>query len=406
MKGGCHVVCLLFYGKSKDACENLEAEAVHNTPIYDPHFRQPNNRHLRLLYVCSLIYHEAGPVLRTHVSLTHDRQIEVFLRQTHPAQLRAILTADVVNDGRFVVQVLTSHHPFTRLHLALQKLESLKHLRVFEYRQRQSVARTQAMTLQLAFKTTLLPNAIPPNLTTYELHLRPAPAARFALSEQPYTPHMQNLRISLSSWKPESVSLPALRHLTLDNVIVNQFGPMTWRPLDYFFLDCQLESFTYLHNKPAFELNDRHIMSLAETSLGSQLRKLVLIGCDGLTTPTIRCCVALLDKLEYFALSLITNVTTEDLQPEFLYALPPQLRVLKIAVTNAQYSEPLLDQEAQLRDAFEQILLQRSHSPVALFISMRDELLVDSGVGKRWVDVAAERNISLQIGPWDKEEGV
>lgn len=100
--------------------------------------RQPSNAHLRVLRICRVVHHEARDLFRTYISLSHERQINAFIRYADDHDCSYIERADVANDGRFFQsnegkpQLAT---PVSNLHIALRHLRSLKQLRVFECRQ-------------------------------------------------------------------------------------------------------------------------------------------------------------------------------------------------------------------------------------------------------------------------------
>lgn len=61
---------------------------------------QPSNNHIRMLYTCRQITHEARPIISRYVSLRHERQINAFILRTDDSLAAQVLWADVANDGR------------------------------------------------------------------------------------------------------------------------------------------------------------------------------------------------------------------------------------------------------------------------------------------------------------------
>lgn len=97
--------------------------------------RQPSNAHLRVLGLCRAIRYEAALILRQYISLSHELQINVFIRFADNHDCSHIQWADVANDGRFFrSDGADQGTPVSNLHIALRCLPNLKHLRVFECR--------------------------------------------------------------------------------------------------------------------------------------------------------------------------------------------------------------------------------------------------------------------------------
>jgi len=363
---------------------------------------QPSNQHIRVLRACRQINAEAAPIFRRYVSLLHERQIHAFLASDYHSWRAQVIWADVANDGRFVHNSSNPHDgrlPLSQLHLALAGLPSLKYLRVFECRQGHPISlhwlKSTRFTIQ--FEDAMFPSGNLHKLLSYELFL--SAGARVHVFSQVPAGSLEILRLSGDCLlPPEPPNTPALRHLTLNGVTGNYFDRHT---LDQCFHDANLETFCYsLVVRTGFEIRDRHLETLV-AGPGRNLRKLVLLNSNRLTSSSIADALSRLQRLEYFALSL---TTVEELRTDFLVKLPVTLKVLKFSIMNAWYAAPLIAEEQMLCDTIERVFLFMQPPLHLIAVHFRARLMEEDGRGARWEEIARQQGVKLCIGPWESEE--
>ncbi|KAI0319379.1 hypothetical protein OF83DRAFT_1055117 [Amylostereum chailletii] len=389
-------------------------EHVH---LSHPTHPQPDNRHLRYLRVCKLLSAEAGPLFRSYISLRHEYQISSFLRHADSYDCAAITHADVANDGRARSRSQismsrpaissqfeqTKATPISNLYLALQKMPALHSLRVFNCRQGVPAPDLSGLkvssSLRLAFEGAMFPDpALKVQLQAYQLLLDPT--TRLSLFDKVIPTHIRTLRLSGDCQLPNYSDVPALRHLFVHAFTGTHFDR---RPLHETFTGCQLESFVYsMGNKLGFEMRDSHLQSLA-TYIGSNLRKLVLLGCSRLTGPALFDLFVDMHQLQYLAIDLVTvNASNYD----FIRVLSDTVSTFKLEVTNAAFAAPLIHEERSLCDAIEACLLWRQPPPDLLCLYFRDRILREDNRSHRWKMLAAEQKIRLQLGSWKNVEDI
>ncbi|KAL4242152.1 hypothetical protein ABKN59_001867 [Abortiporus biennis] len=367
---------------------------------------QPSNEHFRLLRVCHQIRREAADVLHRYVSLHHERQILAFSKNP-PSWLSKVTHADVANDGRFLHTSVDSDelqkYPLSQLHLALAKLPSLTHLRIFECRQGLPISLhgLKSLRFSIQFEDAMFPpnsTSTNPHLSSYELFLRTGPTIYVFNSNLP-TQSINTLRLSGECHLArKTLDVPALQHLALDGVTGNYFDRHTF---DECFPNSSLRSFRYnLGIRTGFEIRNKHLESLVNGP-GRRLNTLVLLGCHRLSSSAIAQCLRDLTELRYFALSLIT---VEEMQSNFLACLPTSVSILKLHVTNAWYAVPLLDEERMLCDTIEHDLLVRNPPLQSMRLNIRSQLTILDGRQKKWEQMALGQRLDIHFGPWEKDE--
>jgi hypothetical protein len=133
------------------------------------------------------------------------------------------------------------------------------------------------------------------------------------------------------------------------------------RGLDDCFPESHLDSFVYVQgHRYGFEIRDHHLETLI-AGLGSRLRKLILLGSSRLTSSVITSCLQILPTLEYFAISIIA---VHEWRSNFSLALPQTVSVLKIQITQDQYSVP------PIADDLETGIMCRPPLPEAMYINI------------------------------------
>jgi hypothetical protein len=237
-----------------------------------------------------------------------------------------------------------------------------------------------------------------PELMSYELMLDPV--TRVIPFMVVPAKSIRTLRLSGDCRLYRKAGMPSLSHLTIHGVTSQYFDQES---LDDCFPESHLDSFVYAQgHRYGFEIRDRHLESLV-AGPGSRLRKLVLLGCSRLTSSVITACLQNLPTLEYFAVSI---VTVNEMRNNFVLALPWTVSVLKIQITHAWYSVPLISEEGELCNALETGIMHRRPPPEALYIRMHSEVINEGGRAQRWREIADETNFALHIGPWEDDEVV
>ena len=197
--------------------------------------------------------------------------------------------------------------------------------------------------------------------------------------------------------RPGITPMPALRRVALVGVMGTYFDRPT---LEDAFPGAALESFAYAFGAPqGFELRDRHLASLAAAHAGT-LRSLVLLGCSRLSTAAVAAALTALAALEHFAFHM---VTVDDLQTNFVLALPESLEGFKLQIVNAWYATALGDAERGLCEAIEHRVLLRQRPLRKVYLCFRDRLMIEDDREERWRRIASERKFLFQAGPWEGE---
>ncbi|KAI9060178.1 hypothetical protein FKP32DRAFT_1679139 [Trametes sanguinea] len=235
-------------------------------------------------------------------------------------------------------------------------MTALKRLRVFQCRQglplnlQSTMSLHRSRRLGLRFERAMFPRQSPA-LAMYALHLNPDTRVELFDTVPPHA--LVDLRLSgelvAPPGKPAFAPVPALRHLTLHTITGTFF--------------------------------DRHAL-------------------DELSSGVITRCLKSLPRLEHFALHL---VTVDELRSNFVLALPPSLSVFKLQVVNAWYAIPLRDEERGLCDAIEKVVLLRDRPFEHVCVCFREQLLTEDGRRERWLRIAEERGLKLNIGPWGSQ---
>lgn len=235
-----------------------------------------------------------------------------------------------------------------------------------------------------------------PHLTSYQLYLDSS--TRVAPFDRLPSDRVRSLRLSGDCHLAPNASFPALRHLTIRSVTSNSFDRMRF---DTVFAGSQLESFTHAQGHSlGLEIRNVHLESLLDGP-GRSLRKLVLLGSSRLSTPVIASCLRSLPMLDYFALSL---VTVNELGDNFILALGPSLRTLKLQVIHAWYAVPLFDEERIICNSLEERILSPKSSLDTIYVSFRNYLMTEDGREERWKRIAHAQHLTLKIGPWEDNE--
>ncbi|KAJ4001018.1 hypothetical protein F5050DRAFT_1561665 [Lentinula boryana] len=366
---------------------------------------QPRNTHFRLLHVCRQISYEAGRLanFRSYVSLIHEDQISAFNSITTVEAASRILHADVANDSRLVH---ASGHvrqnlsvPASELYLVLSKLVSLRRLRVFEcHRSRPMKDFIVGARFTLQFEKAMFPSGSPPQLDSYELYLSPfkSPSRIF----QVVSPNrVKNLRLSGECGLLLGTKLPSLTNLAICGVTGHHLD----QHMEEYFAQSLLEEVRYRQGDKLgarFELRDHQLKSLVFGS-ASGLHKLVLLDCTRLSSSILTTCFRHLEQLQYLALSF---VSVHELDSNFVAAFPTSLAVVKLGITNAWFSSPLLQEEHKLCESFEESIIMRDPPLRSVHADLRDEVIVASSRGTRWTKIAKERKFALKLGPWEEDE--
>lgn len=253
-------------------------------------------------------------------------------------------------------------------------------------------------SLTLQFEACLFPEIQPSHLTSYELYLDPTTQA--SLFKTVPTESLKELRLSGDCRLPKANPAQALRSLNLHAITSNHFDI---HPIDTTFTDCRLESFVYrMGHRMGFEMRDQHLQSLVKPdSIGSHLRKLVLLECKRFTTAVLSECLSQLKQLEYFALSMVTH---NELRTNFVTALAKSIKTVKLHVVEG--SSPLIEGENALCDALEEMMWKEDPPLEVICVNFRESIMTEGNRLTRWKDIATQRNIDLKWGSWEKKEKV
>ncbi|KAH7883671.1 hypothetical protein F5I97DRAFT_1929921 [Phlebopus sp. FC_14] len=365
--------------------------------------RQPSNAHIRIIHTCRQIHCEAGAIFRKYLSLRNEIEIERYHRyaSSFPERTSAVRWADVANDGRILETLHTGQiGPASRLYLVLLRLSSLEKLRVFNVRNHHPYAISVPHSrYHLDFEGAMFPGLAAqkslPQLQSYELYLDPSTRAspfQLLLSDR-----VRSLRLSGDCHLTTKARFPALCHLTMRGITSNAFDQVRFNVT---FAESRLDSFIHAQgHRLGFEIRNVHLESLI-VGPGSHLRKLVLLGCTRLTTSVIASCLRDLPTLEYFALSL---VTVNELRENFILALGPSLRTLKLQITHAWYAIPLLSKERVICNSLEERMVA-PQSLQTLYVAFHARLMTEDMREERWKRIANARHLTLKLGPWEDDE--
>lgn len=217
------------------------------------------------------------------------------------------------------------------------------------------------------------------------------------------SPFLETLRLSgtVRIAASPSTTLKNLKHLTMSDVQGSYFDNRDL--LQDFPSIPTLESFT--HNQTdwlGFELRDHHLHALSAAA--NSLRNLVLIDCRKLTTATIAHCLRQFQRLEYFALAL---VTTLELEANFIRGvLPPTIQVLRLAIRNERWTRPFVDEEGDIYRAVGELMQEHSGALTDVSLHARQEFSDDPVWEARLFDAAHSSRISLTLGPWISSESI
>ncbi|KAF8446018.1 hypothetical protein L210DRAFT_3528909 [Boletus edulis BED1] len=235
-----------------------------------------------------------------------------------------------------------------------------------------------------------------PHLTSYELYLDPS--TRVTPFDRLPDHRVCSLRLSGECRLSSKASFPALRHLTIRSVTSNAFDRLDFNSV---FAGSQLESFIHSPgDRLGFEVRNMHLQSLIDGP-GRCLRKLVLLGCTLLSSSEIASCLRSLPTLEYFALSI---VIVNELRENFILALGPCLRTLKLQVTHAWYAVPLFDEERVICNSLEEWVLSPNSPLATIYVSFHNRLMIEDRREERWKRIAHAQHLTLKIGPWEDSE--
>ena len=142
-----------------------------------------------------------------------------------------------------------------------------------------------------------------------------------------------------------------------------------------------------------------HVISAATTTL----RKLVLIDCRKLTTATIAHCLKQFQRLEYFALALVTAL---ELEVNFITDVPPTIQVLRLAIRNEGWTKAFVDKEGDIYRTVGELMREAGGVLTEVSLDMRPELFGDP-TWRAWLSsVAHHSRTRLTLGPWISSENI
>ena len=240
-----------------------------------------------------------------------------------------------------------------------------------------------------------------PPLSSYEL-LLPGKTT-VALFTTLRSPFIETLRLSGTARfaNTQTTTLKHLKHLTIDNVHGSYFDT---RDLSQDIPSIStLESFIYSQtDRLGFQLLDHHLHTIS-TAVNS-LRKLVLIDCRKLTTATIAHCLEQLQRLEYFALALVTAV---ELDVNFIQnTLPPTIQVLRLAIRNGRWTRAFIDKERDIYRTVGELMQEAGGVLAEVSLDVRPEFSRDPSWTAWLSDAAHHSHTLLTLSPWISSERV
>ncbi|TFK41078.1 hypothetical protein BDQ12DRAFT_733410 [Crucibulum laeve] len=360
--------------------------------------KQPSNAHISLLHTCTQFAYEAGQLAgyRKYISLRHERQITSFLKVMDQYDTSHITQIDVANDGRMVKDPQEANSqvvPVSELYLVLQNLKFLDTLRVFEnHRARPLYDFHPGVRVIWAFEESLFPYQCRRELRSYEIHI--SPSTHIIALQNISSAKRQRLRLSGCLRLHTRKDIPNMRHLTITGVTGNFFDRIDAKP----FGNSPLHTFEYAQgDRLGFEIRDRFLLSLlGDTS--PHLRKLVLLGCNRLTSSALATCIQSTSRLEYFALSLIT---VDDWISSIIRSLPESLLVLKLKFRNALRRKITSLAADDLCASLESLFFRES-PPLAVYLDLGG--FIDDGRVEELKTTLVTSAVKLIFGRWEQYE--
>jgi hypothetical protein len=248
----------------------------------------------------------------------------------------------------------------------------------------------------LRFEASMFPSrTLAPALERYEFYLNPD--TRLHPFQTISTASLTTLRLSGNVDLLPFTHFPSLRTLTLFGIkgpFFDMRGPAV------FFAETNLYSFAYAQrDRNCYELRDDHLQSLAELAPG--LTHLVLLQCAHLSSRGLADGLRKLPFLQYVAISL---VLVDELNTDFIEALPLTINTFKLQFKHGRWAPPLWDEQSMILDSIETHLLSRERAPDAIWISMSDDVLLEGGRLARWRALARSRRVLLTVGVWEQSE--
>lgn len=214
------------------------------------------------------------------------------------------------------------------------------------------------------------------------------------------SPFLETLRLSgtVRIASVPATTLKNLKHLTINDVQGSYFDNRDFSQC--FPSISTLESFTYGRTDwLSFELRDHHLRAISAAA--SSLRKLVLIDCRKLTTATIAHCLEQFQRLEYFALAL---VTTLELEVNFIGCLPPTIQVLRLAIRNEGWTKAFVEKESDIYGTVAKLMQEAGSVLAEVSLHMRPDPFGEPTWRARLSSAAHHSRAQLIFGPWISSE--
>lgn len=217
------------------------------------------------------------------------------------------------------------------------------------------------------------------------------------------SPFIESLRLSgtVRFANTPSTTLKNLKHLTIDNVHGSYFDTRDFS--QDFPSVSTLESFIHSQTgRLGFELRDHHLHTIS-TAVNS-LRKLVLIDCRELATATIAHCLNQFQRLEYFALALVTTV---ELEVNFIRdVLPPTIQVLRLAIRHGRWTRAFVDKESDIYRSVGDLMQEAGGVLAEVSLDMRPKFSEDPSWMVLLYNAAHHSRTRLILGPWTNSERI
>jgi hypothetical protein len=234
------------------------------------------------------------------------------------------------------------------------------------------------------------------NISSYEYYI--APNTKTVALHSVSGENIRRLRLSGFLRLNEPLhNYKTLEHLTICGVTGNYFDQKPLTGME----GISLKSFQYSQgDRLGFEIRAPFLSSLFSGS-HSSLTKLVLLQCSKLSTEELTSCLTSLTALDYFALSFIT---VNDLQCDFIRVLPRCTRTLKLKLTNARFTRPLLEEEMRLCGSLK-LFFTSPPSPVQAHLHLPNVISLPSDKHE-WHSLASKNGVVIRFGDWELAETI
>lgn len=249
----------------------------------------------------------------------------------------------------------------------------------------------------------MFPSGKQTGLTSYEFYI--APTTKLVALHSASGEVIRRLRLSgLVRLDEPLESCKVLQHLTIYGVTGNYFDSRPSPPME----KVALHTFQYGQgDRLGFEMRTTFLVSILSGSHAS-LRKLVLLHCNKVSTNGLVACLHSLQSLEYFALSYIT---VNELQANFIEALPSSTHTIKLKITHARWTFPFYEEEQILCDSLKQWMVGQPVTRKELHLCLPhifkseevfSQFTTDAEID--WELMGLKHGVDVRFGDWEPVE--